>query len=120
MRYILVIVVIIVLLSLGAPCKTLQGGASQSRELGMVGLTRGICNKVVRVIRYSPAWLSDVQPGDIIISVDGKKNKDCTGDPGSIAKVVFKRGDRLLNKDIKRSPESEVENLARKYGYIKP
>lgn len=102
-----------------AAAATLQGGVSKSRKLEMVELTRGLCNTVSRVVRYSPAWLSDVQPGDVIVSVDGKKGKDCTGDPGSYARVLFKRKGVEILKTIKRSPESRIERLAQKYGYIK-
>lgn len=118
-KHLIYLLTAIILIPFNDSGTVLNGGVSKSKEVGMVGLTRGLCNKVIKVIRYSPAYLSDVQPGDIIVTVDGKKGKSCRGLPGAYAIVVFKRGDRSLTKSIQRSPESQITNLARKYGYIK-
>lgn len=110
---------LLLLLPLPAEAKTLYGGTSKSKEVGMVGLTRGFCNKIVRVIFYSPAWENGLLPGDIIISVDGKKSKSCIGTPGEYAIIKIKRKDLILTKTVKRSPESQIDKLANKHGYMK-
>lgn len=119
LKYIISLVLVLCTIVIPGDCKTLKGGVSKSHEMGMVGLTRGFRNQVVRVIRYSPAWLNDVMPGDIIVQVDGNKGKSCRGTPGSYTIVVFKRKERTLTKSIQRSPESQITKLSRKYGYIK-
>lgn len=119
MLFIRLILALTCLWAIPLSAEPLNGGVSKSNELGMVGLTRGLCNTVSRVVRYSPAWLSDVQPGDVIVSVDGKKGKDCTGDPGSYARVLFRRKGKEILKTIQRTPESRIEKLAQEYGYTK-
>lgn len=98
--------------SVGCSQGTLQ--AHISNETGYIGLRENWDRVVAKVYLDSPAYLSGIQPGDKIISVDGRKDGEIPGSAWTLVSVVTDRDGIISTHQILRLPHLLIREYDRR------